>query len=98
MDTPLEAAREQGSRKAPAAPSTSPQGPAPGANGPVIKARGSRPVRYPIQLKVNINQVMAASLQRVCQRWGVPEGIGARIAITQFLTQQDREYRGDGNG
>jgi len=95
MDTPLEPAREQGSRRAPAAPFTSPQGPAPGSNGPAVKARGSRPVRYPIQLKVNINSAMALSLQRVCQRWGVPEGIGARIAITQFLAQQDREYRGE---
>src|SRR5262245_37335919 len=96
MDTPrIEAARDQGSRKAPAAPSTSSQGPAPGSNGPAIKARGSRPVQYPVQLKVNINQAMALSLQRVCKRWGVPEGIGARIAITQFLAQQDREYRGE---
>jgi len=95
MDTPLNAVREQGSRKAPAAPSTSPQGPAPGSNGPAVKARGSRPVQYPVQLKVNINAAMAASLQRVCKRWGVPEGIGARIAITQFLSQQDREYRAE---
>jgi len=95
MDTPLEGVREQGSRKAPADPSTSPQGPAPRANGPAIKAKGSRPVQYPIQLKVNINPVMAASLQRVCKRWGIPEGIGARIAITQFLSQQDREYRSE---
>lgn len=98
MDTPLEAVGEQGPRKAPVGPSPSPQGPAPGANGPAIKARGSRPVKYPIQLKVNINQAMAESLQRVCLRWGIPEGIGARIALTQFLTQQDpRGYRGDGN-
>ena len=100
MDMPhTEAAKEQGPQRPPAAPSASPQGPAPGANGPAIKARGARPVRYPIQLKVNINAAMAESLQRVCLRWGVPEGIGARIAITQFLAQQDpRGYRGDGNG
>jgi len=96
MDTSrTEAAREQGPRKAPVDTSANPQGPAPRSNGPAPKARGSRPVRYPIQLKVNINPAMAASLQRVCQRWGVPEGIGARIAITQFLTQQDQQYRGD---
>ena len=96
MDAPrTEAVRDQGSQRSPVGPSTKSQGPAPGSNGPAIKGRGSRPVRYPIQLKVNINAAMAASLQRVCQRWGVPEGIGARIAITQFLAQQDREYRGE---
>jgi hypothetical protein len=52
-------------------------------------------VKYPIQLKVNITPVMAAALQRVCLRWGVPEGIGARIAITQWLAQQDPQYRGE---
>ena len=98
MDTPrIEAEKGQGSRRPPMDTSTSPQGPAPRSNGPAPKARGSRPVKYPIQLKVNITQAMAASLQRVCQRWGVPEGIGARIAITHFLTQQDPQYRGDGN-
>src|SRR5215472_2455279 len=97
MDTSREVERQQGSLRRPADTATSPQGLAPGSNGAAPKARGSRPVKYPIQLKVNITQAMAASLQRVCQRWGVPEGIGARIAITQFLAQQDPQYRG-GNG
>ena len=78
-------------------PSVSPLGPAPRSNGRAVKRKASRPVKYPVQLKVNINQAMAASLQRVCQRWGVPEGIGARIAITQFLAQQDPQYRGEGH-
>jgi hypothetical protein len=69
--------------------------PAPRTNGPPVKVKSGRPVKYPIQLKVNINAAMAASLQRVCLRWGIPEGIGARIAITQFCAQQDREYRGE---
>ena len=91
MDAPrIEAVGDQGVRRDPVGPSTDPKRPAPGGKGP-----NGRPVRYPIQLKVNINQAMALSLQRVCQRWGVPEGIGARIAITQFLAQQDREYRGE---
>jgi hypothetical protein len=30
-------------------------------------------VKYPIQLKVNINQSMALSLQRVCRRLGYPK-------------------------
>jgi len=76
-------------------PATSPQRPAPRTNGPPVKAKGGRPVKYPVQLKVNINSTMAASLQRVCLRWGIPEGIGARIAITQFLAQQDPQYRGE---
>ena len=98
MDTSrIETEKGQGSQRRPVDTSTSPGAPAPGTNGAAPKARGSRPVKYPIQLKVNINPAMAASLQRVCQRWGVPEGIGARIAITQFLTQQDPQYRG-GNG
>ena len=96
MDTPrIETVGDQGPQRRPVAPSTSPQSPSPRTNGPPVKAKSGRPVKYPIQLKVNISPAMAASLQRVCLRWGVPEGIGARIAITQFLAQQDREYRGD---
>ena len=99
MDTPrTEAVREQGSRKVPAGPSTGPQGPAPGTNGPATKAGGRRPVQYPIQLKVNLSQAQYESLTRVSRRWGIPEGIGARIAITQFLSHQDPQYRVDGNG
>jgi len=79
-------------------PSASPLAPAPGANRPAVKAKGSRPVKYPIQLKVNINPAMAASLQRVCLRLGIPEGIGARIAIAQFLSQQEQQYRGNNAG
>jgi hypothetical protein len=50
-------------------------------------------VQYPIQLKVNLSPAMAASLKKVCRRLGMPEGIGARIAIAQFLAQQDPQYR-----
>ena len=92
MDTPLETGRGQGPRRDPVGTSPDPKRPAPGGKGP---DKNGRPVRYPIQLKVNINPAMAASLQRVCQRWGVPEGIGARIAITQFLAQQDPQYRSE---
>jgi hypothetical protein len=53
-------------------------------------------VNYPIQLKVNLSQAQYEALKRVCRRWGIPEGIGARIGITQFCTQQG-EYRGNGN-
>src|SRR5215468_8551749 len=90
-----ETERDQGSHRHPAAPSASPQGPAPGVKGPAIKAKGRRPVQYPVQLKVNISPQMNISLRRVCQRLGIPEGIGARIAIAQFLDLQDPKY---GNG
>ena len=94
--SPIEAASEQGSPRRPADTSTGSQGPAPGTNGPATKAKNGRPVHYPIQLKVNLSQAQYAALKRVCERWGIPEGIGARIGITQFCTQQG-EYRG-GNG
>ena|SRR5262245_5716426 len=97
MATPLEAMQGQGPPRDPRGPSAGPQAPAPGANGPSAKVENSRPVQYPVRLRVNINMAMAASLQRVCRRWGIPEGIGARIAITQFLSHQDPQYRGDGN-
>lgn len=92
---------DPGSQKPPAAPSAGPQRPAPRPNGAPVKGGGleaikinvgRRPVRYPIQLRVNVSPAMAASLQRVCQGWGIPEGIGARIAITQFLAQQDPNW------
>jgi len=83
-------ASEQGTRQSPVAPSPTPQRPA----SPPEASRKSRPVRYPVQLRVNINPSMAASLQRVCLRLGIPEGIGARIAISQFLSGQDPQYRG----
>src|SRR5262245_46158588 len=87
---PPSVATEQGTRQSPAAPSGTPQRPAPETKA----SRKTRPVRYPVQLRVNINSPMAASLQRVCLRLGIPEGIGARIAISQFLSAQDSGYRG----
>jgi len=93
MDTArIEAEKGQGLPKAPRGPSAAPQAPAPGANGP---PENGRPVLYPVRLRVNVNVAMMQSLQRVCRRWGIPEGIGARIAITQFLAQQDPQYRSE---
>lgn len=82
----------------PRVPPAAPQSPRPQANGPPVEAKNGRPVRYPIRLRVNINEVMAESLQRVCQRLGIPEGIGARIAISQFLLSQDPHYSHDVSG
>src|SRR5262249_50535855 len=86
---------DQGSSRGVGAISPPPASPAPRANGPPVKPKGGRPVKHPVQLKGNIHSTMGASLQRVCLRWGIPEGIGARIAITQFLAQQDPQYRGE---
>src|SRR5262249_52194116 len=65
MATPLEAMQGQGPPRDPRGPSAGPQAPAPGANGPSAKVENSRPVQYPVRLRVNINMAMAASLQRV---------------------------------
>jgi hypothetical protein len=70
----------------------SPVSPSPHTDGTDKLGRAKRPRQYEVQLKVNINEAMAASLQRICRRLGIPEGIGARIAITQFLSQQDPQY------
>jgi len=93
---------DSGPQKPPAAPSAGLQRPSPRSNGAPAKGGGleaikikvgGRSVKYPVQMKVNISPAMAQSLRRVSQRWGIPEGIGARIAITQFLSQQDPNYR-----
>src|SRR5262245_57429877 len=86
--------REQGYPRPPAAPSAGAQGPAPGSNGPAAKAKGRRPVQYPVQLKVNISPRMDISLKRICQRLGIPEGIAARIAIAQFVDFHERGQGG----
>ena len=89
---PPSIASEQGPRQSPVAPSPPPQRPAPATK----VTKKSRPVKYPVQLRVNITAPMAAALQRVCLRLGIPEGIGARIAISQFLSSQDPEYHRGG--
>jgi len=92
MSMPGPTEQEQGTRVPPVVPSAGAQGPAPGSNGPAIKAKGRRPVQYPVQLKVNISPRMDIFLKRVCQRLGIPEGIGARIAIAQFIEAHERGY------
>jgi len=72
--------------------------PAPGQNGPAVKAkqRNSRAVKFPIQLRINITPAMNASLGRISRRLLLAEGVVGRIALMQYLAQQDREYREDG--
>jgi hypothetical protein len=69
--------------------------PAPGQNGPAAKPkqRRSRPVQFPIQLRINITPRMNASLQRISRRLLLAEGVIGQIALMQYLAQQDREYR-----
>jgi hypothetical protein len=97
-DIPPQMVGEQGYPRHPVAPSNSPQALQPGSPTPAEKEKKSRPVRYPHQLRVNINTAMAMSLERICARFGIPEGIGARIAIAQYCAQLDPQYRGDING
>jgi hypothetical protein len=52
-------------------------------------------VQFPIQLKLNITLAMDASLQRVTRRLRLPAGVIGRLALMQYLAQQDREYRED---
>src|SRR5262245_33356498 len=92
MSMPGPTEQEQGYPRPPAAPAASPPSPTPRAEGPAAKAKGRRPVQYPVQLKVNISPRMDISLRRICQRLGIPEGIGARIAIAQFIEAHERGY------
>jgi hypothetical protein len=68
-----------------------------GPNGPATKAkqRNSRIVRFPIQMRIHITPAMNASLQRISRRLLLAEGVIGRIALMQYLAQQDREYRED---
>jgi len=76
-------------------PSINTERPAPGTNGPPAKGKrhNSRVVRYPIQLRVNITEAMNTSLARISRRLMIPEGIVGRIALIQYLSSNDREYR-----
>jgi len=77
-------------------PSTSTERPAPGANSSPAKAkRQSRPVQFPLQLRLNITLAMEASLQRLARRLRLPPGVIGRLGLMQYLAQQDREYHED---
>ncbi len=69
--------------------------PAQGTNGPPVKAkrRNSRAVKFPIQLRINITPRMNDSLQRISRRLLLAEGVIGRIALMQYLAQQDPQYR-----
>jgi hypothetical protein len=71
-------------------PATAPQTPAPAANKAV--KRNSRPIQFPVGLRVNITLPMAASLKRISRRLRLPEGVLCRLALMQYLAANDREY------
>jgi len=81
---------DPGAQRHPAAPSTDPQSPAPRSSRPPIKAAGGRPVKYPIQMKLNINrQWLSHCSVCVCagEYWGEdctdPIPCSARSAISR---------------
>jgi hypothetical protein len=87
---------DQGSSRGAEAVSPPLASPAPRANGSPPKAKQqSRPVQFPLQLKLNITLAMEASLQRLTRRLRLPAGVLGRLALMQYLAQQDREYHED---
>jgi hypothetical protein len=57
--------------------------------------RNTRPIQFPIGVRINITPAMAASLKRISRRLWLPEGVICRLALMQYLSSQDREYRED---
>ena len=87
---------DQGSSRGAEAVSPPLASPAPRANGSPAKAKQqSRPVQFPLQLKINITLAMDASLQRIARRLRLPAGVIGRLGLMQYLAQQDREYHED---
>jgi len=78
-------------------PSTDTQAPAPGPQtaAKAVKAtakRNTRPIQFPIGVRINITPSMAASLKRIGRRLRLPEGVICRLGLMQYLASQDREY------
>src|SRR5262249_25001552 len=75
----------------------------PPALGPQVAAkavnqaqkRNTRPIQFPIGVRINITPAMAASLGRIRRRMRLPEGVICRLALMAYLASQDREYRED---
>ena len=87
---------DQGTRRAPEAASPPLGTPAPRSNGSPAKTKQqSRPIQFPMQLKLNITLAMDASLQRIARRLRLPAGVIGRLGLMQYLAQQDREYHED---
>jgi len=87
---------DQGPLRGAEAVSPSLASPAPGANGsPARIKQQSRPVQFPLQMKLNITLALDASLQRLTRRMRLPAGVIGRLALMHYCSQQDREYRED---
>ena len=71
------------------------QAPAAGPKTPAKSTTGhmGRNVRYPIQLRVNLTVEMNESLGRVARYLDMPEGMIGRMALKQYLTNQDPQFR-----
>ena len=81
-------------------PSTDTQASAPGAQtaAKAVKTttkRNTRPIQFPIGVRINITPAMHASLGRIRRRMRLPEGVICRLALMAYLASQDREYRED---
>ena len=75
-------------------PVTNAQGPATGTNGPAPgTVRKSRNVRYPLQLKLNIDLAMDAALKRYCHATGLEPGVAARLILRQAFLNSDQQFR-----
>ena len=69
--------------------------PAAGQSAPAVKAkrRVSRPVQFPIQLRVHIDPSMNAALGRISRRRKLAEGVIGRFALMEFLERNDLRYQ-----
>jgi len=87
-------------RRGPMEPAANTQHPTPGPQTPAkaVKAatkRNTRPVQFPIGVRINITVQIAASLGRIRRRMRLPEGVICRLALMAYLASRDREYRED---
>ena len=86
-----------GAWKAPVEPPPNMRPPTPGQQTPAkaVKVgikRNTRPIQFPIGVRINITPAMATSLGRIRKRMRLPEGVICRLALMAYLASQDREY------
>src|SRR5215510_7420335 len=88
---------DQGAGQSPVGPSSSTARPSPGSKG----SRRRRPVKVPVEMKVNLTELQGTALQQVAQFKGVPDSVIARIAINEYLVREHPQYArilmGNGN-
>jgi hypothetical protein len=66
-----------------------------GPNGASAEAkkRNVSPPEFPIRLGLNITPAMAASLGRMHKRLRLKEAVIGRLAVMQYLSANDPQYR-----